>query len=1145
MTTTNVATTDAAPAMETPEAGWQKGFWSLIVTQFQGAFSDNALKQLVIFTVLAAVSKDHGDTMVSVINGLFAVPFILFSMTGGFLADRYSKRTVMTGVKCFEIGIMTFALAGLALGNVAMQIASVFLMGVHSAIFGPSKYGSLPELLPEKKLSWGNGILELGTYMAIITGTMLGGILFDSFAGRQYFSGFALIALALFGLTTSLGVKKIPAANSSKRFNPNPLGDLISQLGIIRKDRALWLALLGNAYFTFFAMIVTQNLVLYGQDVLHLSATRTSYLNAALAIGIGLGSVAAGYLSGEKVEYGLIPLGSIGMTITAALLSIPGLTFVPLSIGLAALGFFGGFFIVPVSALLQRRPDPKNKGGVLASANLTSFIGVFVAAGVYLLLRKVGLTVESVFLAGAVMTLAATIYTLWILPDAFARFVLWALTHTIYRIKVTGRENIPQRGGALLVCNHLSFVDALLVIASIDRPIRFMMYQGIYDRPFVNPLARMLGVIPISSAQRPRAMIQALRTASQAIKDGELVCIFAEGQITRIGQMLPFRRGFSRIMEDVDAPIIPVSLDGVWGSIFSFADGKFVWKWPRQIPYPVAVTFGAPMPPTAPPMEVRQAVQELQSEAWAMRKGRMQTLHCAFIQTARCNWSRPAMADSTGASVTFGQALTRTIFIARRLQPLWVNQKMVGILLPPSVPGALANFAAMLCGKIPVNLNYTLSAEAIESCIRQCGITTVVASKTFLDKVKIKIPCDILLLEEKLAQPTTTEKLCAVARAWFASASSIEKQLSGSNATLDDLATVVFSSGSTGEPKGVMLSHYNVQSNIQQLGQVVALTHRDRFLGVLPFFHSFGFTATLMLPAIQGVGVVYHPNPLDGKSVGALVAEHSVTFLLATPTFLQLYMRTCEPEQFGSLRFVLAAGEKLPERVASSFDEKFGVCPIEAYGCTECSPALTVNTHDFRAAGFRQVGAKRGKIGHPLPGVSVRIVDPESKQPLDLGQPGLLMVRGPNVFQGYLGNPEKTAECLRDGWYTTGDIAALDEDGFLQITDRLSRFSKIGGEMVPHVKIEEKLHEICGLVEQTFAVTGVPDEKKGERLVVLHTFKADLGEHIEKLAASGLPNLWAPKASQFFRVDALPLLGTGKLDLRRIREMAVQISTNN
>lgn len=1140
--TSDIATTKPTAHAEPRERGWEKGFWSLIVTQFQGAFSDNALKQLVIFTVLASVAKESGDLMVSVVNALFALPFIFFSMTGGFLADRYSKRSVMTAVKFCEIGIMTLALAGLAFGNVFLQIASVFLMGVHSAIFGPSKYGSLPELLPEKKLSWGNGILELGTFMAIITGTMLGGILFDSFKGQQHFSGFVLIALAAFGLMTSFGVTKIPAANPAKKFNPNPLGDLVTQLRIIRKDRALWLALIGNAYFTFFAMIVTQNLIIYGDHVLHLTPTHTSYLNAALAIGIGLGSFAAGYLSGEKVEYGLIPLGSVGMTITAALLSAHGIGFGGLMAGLATLGFFGGFFIVPVSALLQRRPHPTNKGGVLAAANLTSFIGVFAAAGVYVGLRKAGLSVEGIFLAGAVMTLGATVYTMKLLPDAFARFVLWALTHTIYRIKVSGRENVPVRGGALLVCNHLSFVDALLVIAANDRPIRFMMFEGIYNRPFVKPMARMLGVIPISSAQRPRAMIQSLRTASQAIQNGELVCIFAEGQITRIGQMLPFRRGFSRIMEGIEAPIIPVCLDGVWGSIFSFSEGKFVWKWPRQIPYPVAVTFGAPLPSDADPMRVRQAVQELQSEAWATRKNRMHTLHNAFIRSARGNWTRRAMTDSSGARATFGEALMRTIFIAQRLKADWADQKMVGILLPPSVAGALVNFAALLAGKVPVNLNYTLSKEAIDSCVQQCDIKTVVTSTAFLNKAQIVVPCKYLLLEEKLANPTRGEKFTAARLARYSSAKSIERKLAGKIAGLDELATVVFSSGSTGEPKGVMLSHYNVQSNIQQLGQVVAPTQRDIFLGVLPFFHSFGFTATMALPPILGLGVVYHPNPLDGKGVGALALEHGVTYLLATPTFLQLYMRTCQAEQFGSVRFVLTAGEKLPERVATSFDEKFGIRPVEAYGCTECSPALTVNTHDFRAAGFRQVGAKRGKIGHPLPGVSVRIVDPETKQPLDVGQSGLLMVRGPNIFQGYLGKPEKTAEVLKDGWYTTGDIAAVDEDGFLQITDRLSRFSKIGGEMVPHVKIEEKLHEICGLVEQTFAVTGIPDDKKGERLVVLHTFKADLREHVEKLSASGLPNLWAPKANQFYKVDALPLLGSGKLDLRRIREMAARLA---
>jgi acyl-[acyl-carrier-protein]-phospholipid O-acyltransferase / long-chain-fatty-acid--[acyl-carrier-protein] ligase len=322
---------------------------------------------------------------------------------------------------------------------------------------------------------------------------------------------------------------------------------------------------------------------------------------------------------------------------------------------------------------------------------------------------------------------------------------------------------------------------------------------------------------------------------------------------------------------------------------------------------------------------------------------------------------------------------------------------------------------------------------------------------------------------------------------------------------------------------------------------------------VLPFFHSFGFTVTLWLPAVLGVAAAYHPSPLDLNAVGELVRDYRLTFLLATPTFLQAYLRRCSPEDFGSLQYVVVGAEKLPERLAVAFEDRFGIRPLEGYGCTECSPVVAVNTRDFRAPGFRQVGAKRGHIGHPLPGISVRIVDPDTSEPVSIGAPGLLLVRGPNVMKGYLGKPEKTAEVLRDGWYVTGDIATEDEDGFLAITDRMSRFSKIGGDMVPHIKIEEKLQELAdstdhqpseqGSAGQRFVVTAVPDGKKGERLVVLHTLPPDeLTPVLEKLSQAGLPNLWTPRANQFFAVEEFPHLGTGKLDLRRIREIALQLS---
>jgi acyl-[acyl-carrier-protein]-phospholipid O-acyltransferase/long-chain-fatty-acid--[acyl-carrier-protein] ligase len=725
------------------------------------------------------------------------------------------------------------------------------------------------------------------------------------------------------------------------------------------------------------------------------------------------------------------------------------------------------------------------------------------------------------------------------------RLILWIFTHTLYRLHIDGRENIPKSGGALFVSNHMSLVDALLLIASTHRPIRFLIFKDIYDQPWVKPFAEAMRAIPISSQLRPRDMIHSLRAASDAIRNGEIVCIFAEGQITRIGQLLPFRRGMERIMKGIEAPIVPVNLDGVWGSIFSYERGRFVWKMPRHIPYPVTVSFGKPMPSTSSAFEVREAVQELQTEAYRHHKNRMHTLPRALIRTAHHYALRFAVGDKRRPRMNWGNALLSSIFLARRLRSVWTGQKMVGILLPPSVPGALVNFAAVLSGKIPVNLNYTASNETIASCAAQCEIQTVITTQLLLDKIPLEIPGRKILLEEIAAKPRLLEKIVALFY-WLLPSALLEPALSGGKSkSLDDLATIIFSSGSTGEPKGVMLSHYNIMSNIDQMAQTFMLGKGDVLLGVLPFFHSFGFTVTLWLPAVVGVGVAFHPSPLDLVAVSELVRDYHVTFLLATPTFLQAYTRRCLPEDFGSLQFVLVGAEKLPEPLALAFEDRFGIRPLEGYGCTECSPVVAVNTRDFRAPGFHQVGAKRGRIGHPLPGVSVRIVNPDTRERLPVDTPGLLLVRGPNVMLGYLAKPEKTAEVLQDGWYVTGDIAAQDEDGFLTITDRLSRFSKIGGEMVPHIKIEEKLQELSEASEKQFVVTGVPDEKKGERLVVLHTLPPDdLKPILEKLANSGLANLWIPRPDQYFQIEEIPQLGSGKLDLRRVHEIAKEKSPN-
>jgi acyl-[acyl-carrier-protein]-phospholipid O-acyltransferase / long-chain-fatty-acid--[acyl-carrier-protein] ligase len=818
-----------------------------------------------------------------------------------------------------ESDALQAAAAGLGLHMRMLTLVALGLVATQAALFGPSKYGLLPELLPAKRLSFGNGVIELGTFLAIIAGTV---------------------------------------AAPDKKFRANFIGDLWQQIKQMRQDQPLFLAVLGNTYFWFLGSLLFSTVVVYGPDVLHVGQTKTGYLNAALAVGIGIGSLIAGLVSSNKIEYGLIPLGSMGMTLTGIALGIMHVGLAGSAVLLATLGLWAGFFAVPVNALIQHRPAEENKGGIIAAANLLSFVGIAISSGAYFAFTKlIHLNPRGVILAASVITAAGTIYVLYLLPEWFGRLILFLLTHTIYRVKVLGRDNFPDKSGALLVCNHTSFVDAALLIASTDRPIRFLVYKGIYENRFVYPFARMLKAIPISGEQRPREMIRSLRMASDALRNNEIVCIFAEGQITRTGQMLPFRRGLERIIKGIDVPIIPVNLDGVWGSIFSFERGRFLWKMPREVPFPVRVSFGRPMPPTSSGLEVRGAVQALQADAFNQRKGRMRTLDCAFVRTARRFPMRFMMADGKTPKVRFFSALTKTIFIARRLRTAIGPQPMIGLLLPPSVGGALSNYALTMLGRVPVNLNYTASSEVIASCARQCHVDVVITSRAFTERFpKLEIPGRTIFIEDVLRSPGFFEKLLAFLLALTMPHTLLRWAVGAEPArrSIDDLATVIFSSGSTGDPKGVMLTHYNIGSNIEQVSQVFMLGRGDRILGILPFFHSFGFMAALWMPAANGIGVVYHPNPLDSKVIGDLVSQYRVTFLIATPTFLQAYMRRCSPESFGSLQYVLVGAEKLPDRIALGFEDIFGIRPLEGYGCTECSPVVTVNTRDFRAPGFRQ-----------------------------------------------------------------------------------------------------------------------------------------------------------------------------------------------
>lgn len=518
------------------------------------------------------------------------------------------------------------------------------------------------------------------------------------------------------------------------------------------------------------------------------------------------------------------------------------------------------------------------------------------------------------------------------------------------------------------------------------------------------------------------------------------------------------------------------------------------------------------------------------------------SLPWAFVHAARRNMSRTAIGDSTGASHTYGDTFLRALAMGRVLARTWGAASHVGLLVPPVAPAAIANLAVALWGKIPVNLNYTASQAVVDSSVEQCGITHVITSGKVLDKFKIVPKGQLILLEDIPKQVTLADKLWAAAVSRLVPISALGHFLPGLRGDrLDDEATIIFTSGSTGDPKGVMLSHRNVLSNAHQIEQQVEMKPDEVVLGILPFFHAFGFTVTIWTALALGKKVVYHFNPLDARTVGKLCEQHKVTLLIGTPSFMRFYLKSCEPRQFATLTHLILGAEKLKPEFAREIQQTLGIEPLEGYGCTELSPVVAVNVpKEVQLRGGRKVhGNRLGTVGLPMPGTSIKTVDPETGEELPPGTEGMVAVKGPQVMVGYLNRPEATARVLRDGWYITGDLGVVDPDGFLRITDRLSRFSKIAGEMVPHITLESALMEITGVDEHHVAVAGVPDPRHGEKLCVLYTDLAMPPAEVHHRLMSGpLPKLWIPSARDFIKVDQIPITATGKIDLRALRELA-------
>lgn len=1098
--------------------------------------------------------KDRESLILGLGLGCFMLPFLVFSPLSGWLADRFSKRLVTIWLKVAEVVILVAGLFTIWIGHLPAMFVVLFLMGTQSALLTTTKFGIIPELVPRSQLSAANGLSQLVTLIGVIIGTVAGNGLYALTAPDGitdlWLSAAALLGVGGIGLLASFPIQKVAACSPQIPFPANVVSSSVRDLKLVMKNKAIRRVTFGVVFFWSLASLAQLNIDTFVINVLEMSQREVGPFLAVLSVGVGLGSVLAGWWSGGRVELGMVPLGTFVMVVASLLAYASGHSAILFGVALFLIGCGGGLFNVPLNAFIQERSPHGSLGAILAAGNQLVAIGIIAVALVFPLLRsQFGMTPSEVFLLSGLGTLPILIYACWLIPQATIRFVVWLFSRTIYRVRTYGVENIPEQGPALLVANHVSWMDGILILLASSRPIRMVAWADYVQGPFIRRLAKLFGIIPIRATDGPRALMKSLNTARDALNDGELVCIFAEGQITRTGQLQKFERGMLKILKGTNADVVPVYLDELWGSIFSYQRGRFFWKKPQHWPYPVSINFGKSISNVDDVHVVRQAVLELSADSFARRKERRMIPASRFIRQGRLAWKRTKCADSSGMALSGGRLLTGALAFHGLLTKsvLKPGVKNVGVLLPPSVGGVLANSALSLAGKVTVNLNYTLSEDVINYCIRTAGVKQVITSKRFMEQRPYNLDAEVIFMEDLKPQITKADQVKALLTAKFMPIGMLTRRLGLHQAKPDDLMTIVFTSGSTGEPKGVMLSHNNIISNLDAMTGIFNLTSEDTIVGVLPFFHSFGFTVTMWLVLCGDPAGAYHFNPLEAREVAKLCERHRASILAATPTFLRTYLKRCTTEQMESVNLAIVGAEKLQPELRNAWKDKYGVEPIEGYGATELSPVASFNVPDSRITGGSdgRVGLRHGTVGRVTPGAVAAVFNPETGEQLGANQDGLLKIKGPNVMLGYLDQPEKTAEVIQDGWYNTGDIGKIDDEGFIEITGRQSRFSKIGGEMVPHIKIEQVLTRILDEDDTDepqilCAVTAVPDDRKGERLIVLHRpIARPIPEVIDELKNAGLPNIWIPSMDSFREVEELPLLGTGKLDLHAMKQVAL------
>ena len=1137
------------------------GFIPYVLVAFLNAFTDLGHKIVIQNTVFKIYDGETQIILTAIVNGLILLPFIILFSPSGFLSDKYNKSKIMRYAALAAVLITLGITAAYYMGEFELAFFLTFILAVQSAIYSPAKYGYIKELVGNDHLTLGNGIIQAVTTVAILGGIFAYSVLFEGYLqGKTYTSsqeilkyiapiGWALVLgslveLALAYRLPNTGIKSDIHFDIKKYYTG---AYLKKNLKTISRNSIIYNSIIGLSVFWAVSQVVLASFPAYAKETLEISNTILVQGMMALAgIGIVIGSLIAGKVSKNYIETGTIPLGALGITVTLFLL--PQLN-APMmhAINFFSFGFFAGLFIVPLNALLQFNAAKNELGLVIAGNNFIQNIAMFSFLCLTVVFAYFGFKSLSLFYMMFVVAFFGAVYVIRSIPQSMVIFLIATLISRRIKIEVLGLNNIPQEGGVLLLGNHISWLDWALIQMAMPRRVRFVMDRAIYEKWFLKIFLDFFNVIPISSRSAKDAAVK----VKELLNAGEVVCLFPEGSISRTGQLGEFKRGFELMAKDADACIVPFYLQGMWGSRLSRSSEK-LQKAKKGRKREVVISFSKSIGINSSRSAVKQKVFELSFSSWEKYTSNLPTMQEAWADTAARLGSDFCMADSKGGSLSYTRTFTGTVLFSKFVKRL--KEQNIGILMPATSAGAIINMATLMAGKTVVNLNYTASLSSVQAAMNKAEIKTVFTAKQFITKLKAKgfdtdallTGCEVVYLEDLKKKISKFSALSTLVISKILPAF-ILKSLYIKKVSNDSTAAILFSSGSEGEPKGVLLSHKNFMSNVKQVSDVLNMRDEDVILASLPLFHAFGLTATTWLPMIEGIPMVCHPDPTDALGVARAAAKFNATVMFGTSTFFRLYTKNkkIHPLMFDSLRLAVSGAEKLNPEVRDAFKQKFHKNIFEGYGVTESSPVASVNLPDvLETEGFTvQVGTKLGSVGLPLPGTAFKVVDPETLQGLAVDEDGLILIGGPQVMKGYLKDEKKTEEVIAHIderiWYKTGDKGHIDADGYLFIVDRYSRFAKLGGEMVSLGTIEGEIQACINNDDVDFLAVNLPDEKKGEKVILLIQGYAKSEELKKILIDSGMNPLSIP--SQIFDVQEIPKLGTGKSDFAAAKKLAMDL----